>query len=125
MPQRARSRCPRCRRLRDAQGRCSPQCRTQRKAAGNRARGSSTQQGYGSEHRELFRKPILARDPICTVCGDEPSTEADHWTRSRKELIVQGLDPNDPQYGRGVCSPCHKRETAKHQPGGWNAGAST
>ncbi|MGC9544010.1 holin [Streptomyces sp. UG1] len=120
MPTRARSRCPRCRQIRKPDGSCSPQCAKRRKAAGERARASSTQQGYGRDHRELFRKPVLARDPICVICGVEPSTDADHWPRSRKQLIAQGLDPNDPQYGRGLCSTCHKRETARHQPGGWN-----
>ncbi len=120
MPRRARSRCPRCRSLRDADGKCSPQCRTRRKAAGNRARGSAAQQGYGREHRERFRSPVLARDPVCVLCGDAPSTQADHWPRSRKELVAQGLDPDAPRYGRGLRSACHKRETARHQPGGWN-----
>jgi len=36
-------------------------------------------------------------------------------------LISQGLNPDDPKYGRGLCSPCHSKETAEHQPGGWNA----
>ncbi|MFD5468884.1 holin [Streptomyces sp. NPDC127105] len=120
MPSRARSRCSRCHRIRDAQGRCSPQCARRSRERSNRARGSATQQGYGAEHREKFRGPVLARDPICVVCGKAPSTEADHWPRSRKQLLAAGLDPNDPQYGRGTCKPCHSSETARHQPGGWN-----
>ncbi|MFF4548602.1 holin [Streptomyces sp. NPDC001406] len=120
MPTRARSRCPRCRRIRQADGSCSPQCARRRKAAAERARGSSTQQGYGWEHRELFRKPVLARDPVCVLCGTEPSTVADHYPRSRKQLIAQGFDPNDPQHGRGLCKTCHDQSTAHRQPGGWN-----
>jgi 5-methylcytosine-specific restriction protein A len=49
------------------------------------------------------------------------ATVADHYPLSRKELIDAGLDPNDPQHGRGLCKPCHDRETAQNQPGGWNA----
>ncbi|WP_225859724.1 holin [Streptomyces albicerus] len=120
MPSRARSRCPRCRQIRKADGTCSSQCARRRKAAGERARGSSTQQGYGQEHRELFRKPVLERDPVCVLCGRAPATQADHHPLSRRELIAQGLDPNDPAYGRGLCAPCHSAETARHQPGGWN-----
>lgn len=120
MPSRPRTRCPRCHRMRDAKGQCSPHCRATRRARTQRARGSATQQGYGQQHREQFRKPVLERDPVCVVCGVEPSTEADHWPMSRKELIAAGLDPNDPRHGRGLCKRCHSSETAKHQPGGWN-----
>ncbi|MEN2423029.1 holin [Streptomyces rimosus] len=85
-------------------------------------RGTTTEQGYGYEHRTLFRAPVLRRDPVCVVCGDAPSTHADHWPRSRKQLLAQGLDPNDSQYGRGLCASCHYRETATapEQAGGWN-----
>jgi 5-methylcytosine-specific restriction protein A len=51
-----------------------------------------------------------------------PATVADHWPKSRKQLEAEGLDPNEPSYGRGLCASCHGKETAKHQPGGWNAG---
>jgi 5-methylcytosine-specific restriction protein A len=86
---------------------------------GERARGSSTAQGYGAEHRDRFRAGVLARDPDCVLCGD-PATQADHHPLSRKELVARGLDPNDPEYGRGLCRPCHSSETAQHQPGGWH-----
>jgi 5-methylcytosine-specific restriction protein A len=46
---------------------------------------------------------------------------ADHWPLSRRELTEQGLDPDDPRHGRGLCARCHSSETARHQPGGWNA----
>ncbi|TDE02854.1 hypothetical protein E1269_21390 [Jiangella asiatica] len=64
---------------------------------------------------------------MCTECDDHatpcsrPSTDADHHPLSRRELIAAGLNPDDPKHGRGLCSLCHKRSTAKHQPGGWNA----
>jgi 5-methylcytosine-specific restriction protein A len=50
------------------------------------------------------------------------STVADHWPLSRRELEDQGLDPNDPQHGRGLCKHCHDMETARNQPGGWLLG---
>lgn len=80
-------------------------------------RGSSTDRGYGRRHRRRFREGVLARDPICVSCMRRPSTEADHYPRSKRELIDDGADSNDPRYGRGLCKPCHSRETATHQPG--------
>ena len=71
-------------------------------------------------HRVRFRLAVLRRDPICILCQQRESNEADHWPRSREELLTLHLDPNDPQYGRGLCAPCHKAQTAAHQPGGWN-----
>ncbi|MGW1134572.1 holin [Streptomyces griseoluteus] len=92
-------------------------------------RGSARQRGYGRDHEQRFRPAVLARDPRC-VCTDEehghgtpcnaPSRHADHHPHSRRELQAAGLDPNDPKYGRGLCTSCHSRETARHQPGGWN-----
>lgn len=71
-------------------------------------------------HRIRFRIGVLTRDPICVLCEVAESTDADHHPRSRAELVALSLDADDPQYGRGLCSLCHKRETAMHQPGGWN-----
>jgi 5-methylcytosine-specific restriction protein A len=48
---------------------------------------------------------------------------ADHWPRDRRELERLGLDPDDPQHGRGLCASCHGKHTAKTQPGGFNARA--
>lgn len=78
--------------------------------------------GYNTKgHRITFRLAVLRRDPICVLCTLAQSTDADHYPQGRDELIEAGLNPNDPQYGRGLCSTCHKQETAAHQPGGWNA----
>jgi len=95
-------------------GRC-PRCT----ATSDRARGTPTQRGYGAEHRNRFREGVLAREPFCRLCH-KPSTVADHWPVGRDDLVTDGEDPNDPTHGRGLCQPCHSRETAKHQPGGWN-----
>jgi 5-methylcytosine-specific restriction enzyme A len=96
-------------------GRC-PDCR----ATAEHARGTAAQRGYGNRHRNHFRRGVLRRDPLCVLCG-APSTDADHYPRDRRELVRLGLDPDDPRYGRGLCSACHKRHTAAEQPGGWNA----
>lgn len=95
-------------------GRC-PTCTKQ----ADRARGTATQRGYTSTGHRAFREAVLARDPICKVCLTRPSTVADHYPTSRRDLIAQGADPNDARHGRGLCHTCHSTETAKHQPGGW------
>jgi 5-methylcytosine-specific restriction enzyme A len=45
---------------------------------------------------------------------------ADHDPRTRRELIRLGLDPYDPQYGKGKCHVCHSKKTSEESPGGWN-----
>lgn len=97
-------------------GRCDG-CKQQ----AERRRGSARQRGYGREHERRFRPAVLARDPVCVLCQSAPSVHADHHPLSRRELVERGLDPNDPQHGRGLCGPCHASETAQHQPGGWHA----
>ena len=118
MPRRAQRKCPRCLTVTPAGQRC-PTC-----AQRNPSRGSPAERGYNSEHRQRFRADVLRAQPYCVLCLLEgrltPSTDADHYPLSRRELVARGLDPNDPAHGRGLCSLCHKRETAKHQPGGWN-----
>ena len=94
------------------QGRCEG-CE---KAAEAR-RGSSWQRGYDRRH-QAWRRAVLARDRWCVVCGDT-ATEADHWPRSRRELVAAGLSPVDPSCGRGLCKRCHSRATAMFSPGGW------
>lgn len=86
-------------------------------------RGSASQRGYGSRHRDTFRAGVLARDRICVMPDcTAPATEADHYPLDRRELVHRGLDPDDPQHGRGLCKPHHSQETARNpaQAGGWN-----
>ena len=91
-------------------------CPTHRREA-DQNRGN---RGYGTRGHREFRTAVITRDPICTLCKARPSTIADHHPHSRRDLIDAGLNPNDPQYGRALCKPCHDSETAHHQPGGWN-----
>lgn len=95
-------------------------------------RGSSTQRGYGGRTWRVRRRATLRRDPLC-VCHDashghgpqclSPSTVADHWPRSRRDLVAAGIrDPDTLNLLRGICKPCHDRHTAATTPGGWNAG---
>lgn len=107
-------------------GKCAP-CR---KAADVR-RGTAADRGYGAAHRNGFRQAVLTDQPIC-VCTDAThghgarcyaqSTVADHYPRTRRELVRLGLNPNAKEYGRGLCKGCHDKHTAATSPGGWAAG---
>lgn len=100
-------------------GRCDGCSRT-----AERERGTAASRGYGKRHRTRFRPGVLERDICCVLCRENGlwvlATVADHWPLSRRELLERGHDPDDPQHGRGLCEPCHARETAVNQPGGWN-----
>ena len=95
-------------------GRC-PTCQAQ----ADTQRGTATQRGYTSRGHRHFRAAVLRRDPICVLCQLSASTVADHYPTSRRDLITAGLNPNDPQHGRGLCHPCHSSETTRLQPGGF------
>jgi 5-methylcytosine-specific restriction enzyme A len=97
-------------------GQCD-RCQAER----DRARGTAAQRGYTSRGHQRFRRTVLQCDPVCVVCRTAPSTVADHYPLSRRQLVDARLDPDNPDRGRGVCVPCHGKETAMHQPGGWNA----
>lgn len=96
------------------------QCRTRTNRNLRQRRGNSTTQGYGHAHRQRFRTGVLTRDRICRICKRRPATEADHYPLDRKTLVNMGLDPNDPNHGRGLCKTCHDKHTAATNPGGWH-----
>lgn len=122
MPRRAFTTCstPNCPEL-VAAGRCDG-CAT----IAERQRGSSSARGYGKRHRDRFRRGVLERDICCVLCRQDDkwtlATVADHWPLSRRELLERGMDPDNPDHGRGLCHDCHSKETALHQPGGFNQG---
>lgn len=66
---------------------------------------------YSTTGHRAFRAAVLERDPVCVECGKAPSYIADHYPTERIDLIQQGLNPNDPRYGRGLCKPCHDKRT--------------
>lgn len=119
MPLRPPRRCSRC--GKPTVGRCQ-RCLAISRQRSDTRRGDATQRGYGGEHRTRFRPAVLAKDPACVLCHQQPSTVADHWPQSRRELEAAGEDPNDPRHGRGLCHPCHSKATAANptQRGGWN-----
>jgi len=94
------------------------QCSDHRKLAEQTRRPNGNP--YATAGHKRFRRAVLALDPICVLCDVKESNVADHHPHTRKELQAQGLNPNDPSYGRGLCVDCHNRHTAATTPGGWN-----
>lgn len=82
------------------------------------SRPTAAQRGYDARW-QCRRKRYLASHPICALCP-HPAKVADHYPRSRRQLIADGVrDPDADAYLRPLCTNCHNKETAKHQPGGW------
>ena len=102
---------PGCTNLSNTDGRCG-----QHQAAADRLKGTAAQRGYSGQHVTRFRRQVLTASPWC-VCGKK-ATVADHYPRTRKQLVKAGLDPDDPQYGRGLCAACHNRHSGLTTPGG-------
>lgn len=98
------------------QSRC-PACSAKADAA-RRPNGNP----YSTAGHRSFRAAVLARDPICVICQQALATVADHYPIERRDLVRRGMDPDEPDFGRGVCDPCHRTRTARDTPGGWAAG---
>lgn len=99
----------------DTGSRCPKHTREAMQAHWDRTKGYNTK-----AHRIQFRLAVLAKDPICVLCDNAVSTVADHYPKSREDLIALAMNPDDPKHGRGLCEGCHNTETARNQPGGWN-----
>lgn len=68
---------------------------------------------------QRIRRTYLYSNPWCVLCG-QPANVADPFPLSRRELIARGEpNPDAAKHLRRLCSTCHNRETARHQPGGF------
>jgi 5-methylcytosine-specific restriction enzyme A len=76
-----------------------------------RRQGSKAKQGYGKRWRKL-RKVIIARDPICKICGVSASRDVDHIEPKRPEQDAADFREDQLQ---GICKPCHGRKTRAEQ----------
>lgn len=52
----------------------------------------------------LHREAVLARDPICRVCGKEPATDVHHIVYKSQSLAVR----NSVKNGLGLGRECHE-----------------
>ncbi len=94
-------------------------CGTHRREA-DQARGSRHERGYGTGWTAT-RDNYLKRNRWCRLC-EAKATVADHYPVSKRDLLAQAVsDPDADHRLRPLCASCHGKETAKHQPGGWNA----
>lgn len=105
-------RAPRCPRRAQPGSRYCAEHHTAERKAYDAERGSSARRGYGHRWRKL-RKLILARDPICRICGEQASTDVDHVVPRRRG----GRDTAANL--QGLCASCHARKTAT-EDGRWS-----
>lgn len=105
--------CGRCGRLVPIGTRACAACRAARGRTTDRARrGQRHLHGGGNNPAwRALRDTVLARDPICTLCGLAPSTVAEH--RIPKRLG----GPDSTANLRGTCKPCADRKTAREDGG--------
>lgn len=74
--------------------------------------------GIARDRWMRVRTLILLRDPICQVCGKNPSTEIDHRfdegglrERYAKNGYLSDEDKYDPANLEGLCHKCHAERT--------------
>jgi 5-methylcytosine-specific restriction protein A len=84
------------------------------------SRGTSTQRGYGSEHR-AWRAAVLTRDQVC----QDP--EGHHPTVRRPATVADHIVPVARggtwtlENGQALCAECHSAKTARMDGGFGNA----
>ncbi len=64
--------------------------------------------------KKCLRPTVLARDPICVICGRNASTDVDH-IKPHKGNWTLFADLNNLQ---GLCAHCHSRKTMMEDGGG-------
>ena len=86
-------------------------CPRHRRAYALRPERRQAQAHYQTTAWRQLRAQVLARDPICKLCGRAPSTEADHKTPKAQggQDTMENL--------QGACKPCHSRKTVQRNGG--------
>ena len=116
MPSRAARRCPRCR-----QTYTGPKCTrcTKRDDAYRAARADDLDRYYSTAEWQRISRHYLNHHPACVLCG-APSKVADHYPKSRRQLVAEGItNPDTWRRLRPLCIACHRTETNRLQPGGF------
>jgi 5-methylcytosine-specific restriction protein A len=92
------------------QARCARHARAEARRRATRKAAKPQAKYYNTARwRNETRPAVLERDPVCTVCGEQTSTIADHWPVPLTALVDQGHDPYDADHCRGVCHRCSGR----------------
>ena len=63
---------------------------------------------YDSRRWRRLREIVLARDLLCVLCHQQPSSDADHIIPVR-----QGGEPWSLENLEGLCSACHSKKTRR------------
>lgn len=101
---------PRCPNAGGKAGYCAVHAELHRQAANIPLRRSERAFYAGAEWRAL-RYAVLLRDPICKLCGQARSTQADH-------IIPRSQGgPDTMENLRGSCHACHSRRTSDENRG--------
>jgi 5-methylcytosine-specific restriction endonuclease McrA len=74
-----------------------------KRLGGSMAWAGSTRRARLPRDWQGLRRQVLARHPVCQVCHEQPSTQADH--------IIPGDDHSLANL-RGVCAWCHQRKSS-------------
>lgn len=105
-----------------SRGRCDEH-RKERERERSRQRRADPERGkrvklYHSKRWQVLRRAVLARDPICKVCGERLSQEVDHVVP-----LSQGGDEWSLDNTQGICSPCHALKSGRESAGKGRVGA--
>jgi 5-methylcytosine-specific restriction protein A len=87
---------------------------TQQVRAHSDRKREGTRGSYSHKAWRECRAVVLDVNPWCVLCG-HLATVADHHPIKRRDLVAQGLDPNDPDRCRSLCKPCHDRHTGTNE----------
>lgn len=101
MPTAPRARCliAGCPELADTRGRCTEHYTPWEQT-------SRRNQNIDHKRHARWRREVMRRDTVCTMCHDAPATQADHI-----RPVADGGARYDTANGQGLCAPCHERKT--------------
>lgn len=66
--------------------------------------GTSQRRSRLPKNWRKLRAQVLARDPVCRICGIRESVVADHIQAMTDDHRLEAL--------QGACEPCHRQKTA-------------
>jgi 5-methylcytosine-specific restriction protein A len=89
-------------------GRCREHGNEREREQGARKRTDGNALFYKSKAWQIQRRIVLARDPICRICGEQPSTEVDHVKAIEDGGSLLSLDNL-----QGACHGCHSSKTRR------------